>query len=71
MSTLKVTRIPPELLAAFDETRGGMARYFKKRQSNRDAVAILLFVYDTVKREGRLADMLERYQSGPSGLDFR
>lgn len=63
--------MPPEVLAAFDETRGGMGRYMKRRQTSRDAISVLLFVYDTVRREGRLGDVLARYQPPSSGLEFR
>lgn len=71
MPTLKVTRVTPELIAAFDEAKGGMARYLKRRQTSRDAVSVLLFVYDTVRREGRLAEVLARYQPSPPTLEFR
>ncbi len=67
--TLKM-RVPVEVLAGFDEAKGGMAKYLKKRQTSPQAVAVLLFVYDTVRREGRLAEVLARYQS-PPGLEFR
>lgn len=68
------TPISHELLAQFDETKGGMGKYLKKRQTTQEAIGVLLFVYDTVKREGRIADVLSRYQpapAGPSGLEFR
>lgn len=66
-----MTRVSSELIANFDEAKGNMGKYLKKRQTSKEAVAVLLFVYDTVRREGRLAQVLERYQPMQPSLEFR
>lgn len=71
MPDLRIKRASSELVSAFDEAKGGMGRYLKRRQTSRDALSVLLFVYDQVRREGRLRDVLERYTPVESGLVYR
>lgn len=66
-----MTRIPAELLASFDEARSGMTRHLKRRATSRDAIAVLLYVYDAARREGRLPDLMARYHPEFGGLEFK
>lgn len=65
------TRITEEVDAALDEARGGMTRLLRRRQKKGEAIGVLLFVYDQVRREGRLPEIIARYHPSAPGIDFR
>ena len=60
-----------ETLSAFEEARGSMTRYLKRRATSRDAIDVLVHVYEAVRRSGQIGDIMSRYHPDTRGLEFR
>lgn len=62
-------KVSPETLARFDEAKAELVRHFGARRGTSEAVDALLFVFNAVRREGRLGSILSRYPGSVGDLE--